>query len=66
MGAIDCAIGQLLLDSENLPNERASSQRDASKKFWTTRKKIFSCSAEDIVEADLSMSNPMLVGQESL
>ncbi|NOS77620.1 MAG: hypothetical protein HOP35_06710 [Nitrospira sp.] len=64
MGAIDCSIDQLLLDSENPRNESAASQRDALQKVLDDQEEKLFVLAEDIVEAGLSPMDRMLVLRE--
>ena len=47
MGAIDCTIDQLLLDSENPRNENASNQRDALQKVLDDQEEKLFVLAED-------------------
>ena len=54
MGAIDCSIDQLLLNSENPRNESAANQRDALQKILDDQEEKLFVLAEDIVEAGLS------------
>src|SRR5574340_185398 len=61
MGAIDCSIDQLLLDSENPRNETAANQRDALQKVLDDQEEKLLVLAEDIVEAGLSPMDRMLV-----
>lgn len=64
MGAIDCTIDQLLLDSENPRNESAANQRDALQKVLDDQEDKLFVLAEDIVEAGLSPMDRMLVLRE--
>ena len=64
MGAIDCSIDQLLLNSENPRNESAANQRDALQKILDDQEEKLFVLAEDIVEAGLSPMDRMLVLRE--
>lgn len=64
MGAIDCSIDQLLLDSENPRNEIATSQRDSIQKILDDQGEKLFALAEDIVEAGLSPMDRILVLRE--
>jgi len=64
MGAIDCSIDQLLLDSENPRNEIATSQRDSLQKILDDQEEKLFALAEDIVDAGLSPMDRILVLRE--
>ncbi|TKB90192.1 MAG: hypothetical protein E8D41_12650 [Nitrospira sp.] len=65
MGAIDCSIDHLLLDSENPRNKNTANQRDALQKVLDDQEEKLFVLAEDIVEAGLSPMDRMLVLREN-
>ena len=66
MGAIDCSIDHLLLDSENPRNKSTANQRDALQKVLDDQEEKLFVLAEDIVEAGLSPMDRMLVLREKM